>query len=92
MGSKSGRQYFEEALDLVEYADELGYDSVKIVEHYFMPYGGHSPDPCPFLAATSQRGSRMRMVTGAVLPVFNHPVKLAGQLTLFVKRVLPKFR
>ena len=79
---KSGKQYFEEALDLVEYADELGYDSVKIVEHYFMPYGGYSPDPCLFLAAASQRARRMRLVTGAVLPVFNHPLKLAGQLTM----------
>ncbi len=81
-GLKSGRQYFEEALDLVEYADELGYNSVKIVEHYFMPYGGYSPDPCLFLAAASQRAKRMRLVTGAVLPVFNHPLKLAGQLTM----------
>lgn len=79
---KPGRQYFEDALDLVEYADALGYDSVKIVEHYFMPYGGYSPDPCLFLAAASQRAKRMRLVTGAVLPVFNHPLKLAGQLTM----------
>ncbi|MEK7878764.1 MAG: LLM class flavin-dependent oxidoreductase [candidate division NC10 bacterium] len=81
-GVKSGSRYFEEALDLVEYADGLGYDSVKIVEHYFMPYGGYSPDPCLFLAAASQRAKRMRLVTGAVLPVFNHPLKLAGQLTM----------
>ena len=81
-GVKPGSRYFEEALDLVEYADELGYDSVKIVEHYFMPYGGSAPDPCRFLAAASQRARRMRLVTGAVLPVFNHPLKLAGQLTM----------
>jgi alkanesulfonate monooxygenase SsuD/methylene tetrahydromethanopterin reductase-like flavin-dependent oxidoreductase (luciferase family) len=78
----SARQYFEDVLDLAGYADELGYDSVKIVEHYFTSYGGYSPDPCLFLAACSQRAPRMRMVTGAVLPVFNHPLKLAGQLTM----------
>lgn len=78
----SGRRYFEDVLDLVEVADALGYDSVKIVEHYFTSYGGYSPDPCVFLAAASQRARRMRLVTGAVLPVFNHPLKLAGQLTM----------
>src|SRR5436190_7029060 len=51
----SARQYFEDVLDLAGYADELGYDSVKIVEHYFTSYGGYSPDPCLFLAACSQR-------------------------------------
>src|SRR6266545_2787376 len=51
----SGRQYFDEVLELAEVADELGYDSVKIVEHYFTSYGGYSPDPCLFLAACSQR-------------------------------------
>ena len=81
-GRVSGQQYFADVLDLAERADDLGYDSVKIVEHYFTSYGGYSPDPCVFLAACSQRARRLRMVTGAVLPVFNHPLKLAGQLTM----------
>jgi natural product biosynthesis luciferase-like monooxygenase protein len=78
----SGRQYFEDVLDLAELADGLGFDGVKIVEHYFKPYGGYAPDPCVFLAACAQRTRRMRLITGAVLPVFNHPLKLAGQLTM----------
>src|SRR3989442_9967401 len=78
----SGQQYFADVLDLAEEADRLDYDSVKIVEHYFTSYGGYSPDPCVFLAACSPRTRRLRMVTGAVLPVFNHPLKLARQLTM----------
>ena len=78
----SARQYFEEALALAERADALGYDSVKMVEHHFTSYGGYSPDPSVFLAACAQRAPRMRMVTGAVLPAFNHPLKLAGQLAM----------
>jgi alkanesulfonate monooxygenase SsuD/methylene tetrahydromethanopterin reductase-like flavin-dependent oxidoreductase (luciferase family) len=77
---KPGDQYFREALDLVEMGEELGYDSVKIVEHYFRPYGGYSPNPIVFLAAASQRTRRMRFITGCVLPVFNHPLKLAGEI------------
>jgi natural product biosynthesis luciferase-like monooxygenase protein len=78
----SARRYFEDALDLAERADALGYDSVKMVEHHFTSYGGYSPDPCVFLAACAQRAPRMRLVTGAVLPAFNHPLKLAGQLAM----------
>jgi alkanesulfonate monooxygenase SsuD/methylene tetrahydromethanopterin reductase-like flavin-dependent oxidoreductase (luciferase family) len=61
----SGQQSFADVLDLAEEADRLGYDSVKIVEHYFTSYGGYSPDPGVFLAACSQRTRRLRMVTGA---------------------------
>src|SRR3989454_3842034 len=78
----SGQQYFADVLDLAEEADRLGYDSVKIVEHYFTSYGGYSPDPCVFLAACSQRTRPVRLGTGAVVPAFNHPLKLAGQLTM----------
>jgi alkanesulfonate monooxygenase SsuD/methylene tetrahydromethanopterin reductase-like flavin-dependent oxidoreductase (luciferase family) len=33
-----------------------------------------------FLAAAAQRTHHARLVTGAVLPVFNHPLKLAGEI------------
>lgn len=77
---KSAEQYFKEALDLCEQADRLGFHGVKIVEHYFHPYGGYSPNPIVFLVAAGQRAPRMRLMTGAVLPAFNHPLKLAGEL------------
>src|SRR6476659_6320017 len=64
---KPAAQYWNEALQLTQHAEQLGYASVRTVEHYFHPYGGYSPDPLIFL-------------TGAVLPVFNNPLKLAGQI------------
>lgn len=79
---KSGQQYFREALDLVEQADQTGWDAVKIVEHYFHAYGGYSPDPITFLSAASQRAKRLTVRTGCVLPVFTHPLKLAGQIAM----------
>jgi natural product biosynthesis luciferase-like monooxygenase protein len=77
---KSGQQYFDEALELVSLCDELGYTHVRIVEHYFHPYGGYSPNPLIFLTAASQRTQKARLITGAVLPVFNNPLKLAGEI------------
>ncbi|MFJ8043426.1 LLM class flavin-dependent oxidoreductase [Kitasatospora sp. NPDC096147] len=79
---KPAGEYFDEALRLAELADELGFHHVKTVEHYFHEYGGYSPDPVTFLAAAAARTSRVRLVTGAVLPAFTHPVKLAGKLAM----------
>ena len=77
---KSAQQYWNECLDLVDLCDELGYAQVRTVEHYFEPYGGYSPSPHVFLTAASQRTSKGRLLTGAVLPIFNHPLKIAGEI------------
>ena len=79
---KSAEAYFTEALDLAEDADRLGYSHIRIVEHYFHHYGGYSPNPIVFLAAAAQRTRQARLVTGAVLPAFNHPLKLAGEIAM----------
>ena len=77
---KSGAQYFDECLRLTEYADVYGYSHIRTVEHYFHPYGGYTPNPIVFLSALSQRTQKARIVTGAILPVFNNPLKLAGEI------------
>jgi alkanesulfonate monooxygenase SsuD/methylene tetrahydromethanopterin reductase-like flavin-dependent oxidoreductase (luciferase family) len=80
--TKPAHQYFDEALRLTEQAEPLGYTNVRTVEHYFHPYGGYSPNPIVFLAAAAARTTTMRLVTGAVLPTFNHPLKLAGEIAM----------
>jgi alkanesulfonate monooxygenase SsuD/methylene tetrahydromethanopterin reductase-like flavin-dependent oxidoreductase (luciferase family) len=77
---KAADAYFAECLAIAAEADELGFTHARTVEHYFERYGGYSPNPIVFLSALSQRTRRMRLVTGAVLPVFNHPLKLAGEI------------
>ncbi|RLV08808.1 LLM class flavin-dependent oxidoreductase [Streptomyces griseocarneus] len=79
---KDAQTYYDEALGLIERADELGYRHVKTVEHYFFDYGGYSPDPVTFLAAAAARTRNLRIITGAVIPAFTHPVKLAGKLAM----------
>jgi alkanesulfonate monooxygenase SsuD/methylene tetrahydromethanopterin reductase-like flavin-dependent oxidoreductase (luciferase family) len=79
---RSAEQYFREALDLAAEADRLCYSHIRIVEHYFHHYGGYSPNPIVFLAAAAQRTKRARLVTGAVLPAFNNPLKLAGEIAM----------
>jgi alkanesulfonate monooxygenase SsuD/methylene tetrahydromethanopterin reductase-like flavin-dependent oxidoreductase (luciferase family) len=79
---KSARDYWQEALQLVALCDRYGYSHVRTVEHYFHPYGGYSPNPVVFLAAAAHLTKHARLVTGAVLPAFNNPLKLAGELAM----------
>ena len=72
-------RYFDECLSLCDLFDEYGYSHVRTVEHYFLPYGGYSPNPMVFLTAASQRTKKARVITGAVLPIFNNPLKIAGE-------------
>lgn len=78
--TKAADAYFRECLDLVGLCDALGYSHVRTVEHYFNAYGGYSPNPIVFLTAAALRTARARLITGAVLPVFNNPLKLAGEI------------
>ena len=74
--------YYDQCIRLSERADELGFNSVKTVEHYFHDYGGRTPNPIVLLSAVAARTRRIRPITGAVIPAFNHPVKLAGELAM----------
>ena len=77
---RSGEEYWADALYLSQLGEELGFTSIRTVEHYFHPYGGYSPNPLLFLAAVAMMTAKVRLITGAVLPAFNHPLKLAGEI------------
>jgi alkanesulfonate monooxygenase SsuD/methylene tetrahydromethanopterin reductase-like flavin-dependent oxidoreductase (luciferase family) len=79
---KSAADYFRDSLAIAEAADRIGYTHVRIVEHYFHYYGGYSPNPIVFLAAAAMCTTNARLVTGAVLPIFNNPLKLAGEIAM----------
>ena len=79
---KPADRYFEACLEIAELADQLGFSHIRTVEHHFHYYGGYSPSPLLFLSAASQRTRRARLVTGAVLPVFNNPLRLAGEIAM----------
>jgi alkanesulfonate monooxygenase SsuD/methylene tetrahydromethanopterin reductase-like flavin-dependent oxidoreductase (luciferase family) len=79
---QSARDYWQNALALVGLVDRYGYSHVRTIEHYFNAYGGYSPNPLVFLAAAAQITRKARLVTGAVLPAFNNPLKLAGEIAM----------
>jgi alkanesulfonate monooxygenase SsuD/methylene tetrahydromethanopterin reductase-like flavin-dependent oxidoreductase (luciferase family) len=77
---KSGVEYFRESFDIVERAEQLGYTHVRSIEHHFTEYGGYSPSSTMMLAGLSGRTKTMKLITGAVIPAFNNPLKIAGEL------------
>lgn len=71
-----------DALEQVELADRLGFDYVWAVEHHFLEEYSHSSAPEVFLAAASQRTSRIRLGHGIVaLPHgYNPPARVAERI------------
>ncbi|MFJ9411805.1 LLM class flavin-dependent oxidoreductase [Streptomyces sp. NPDC101393] len=79
---KPATQYYDEAFQVAEKADDLGFAYVRAIEHYFSAYGGYSPDPITFLTAVAARTRNVRLITAATIPAFTHPVKLAGKIAM----------
>ncbi|MGW2224583.1 LLM class flavin-dependent oxidoreductase [Streptomyces formicae] len=75
-------EYFRTLLDLSRLADEAGLSHVKITEHYLRAYGGYCPSPLAFLASVASVTTRVRLMTGCVLPVFHHPLRLASEAAM----------
>ena len=73
---------FQEALEQVELADQLGIDYVWAQEHHFLEEYSHSAAPEVFLAACSQRTKNIRLGHGIVImsPKYNHPARVAERL------------
>ena len=81
-GPDDEHKLLKDALEQVELADRLGFDYVWEVEHHFLEEYSHSSAPEVFLAAASQRTSRIRIGHGIVqLPFgFNHPARVAERI------------
>src|SRR3974390_145525 len=78
----SEHRLLKDALEQIELADRLGFDYVWEVEHHFLEEYSHSSAPEVFLAAASQRTSRIRLGHGIVQlpPGFNHPARVAERI------------
>ena len=76
------RRVLLEALEQVALADRLGLEYVWEVEHHFLEEYSHSSAPEVFLAAASQRTTRIRLGHGISLmpPKYNHPARVAERI------------
>src|SRR5258707_6817578 len=78
----SEHRLLQDALEQVELADKSGIDYVWEVEHHFLEEYSHSSAPEVFLAAASQRTSRIRLGHGIVQApaLVNHPARIAERI------------
>src|SRR5438093_5864000 len=70
------RELYAAALDQVQWADALGFDSVGLGEHHGSP-DGYNPPPLILTSAMGARTRRIRLRTSVVLAPLYDPVKLA---------------
>ena len=80
-GNVSQAQLFNEMLEEVEYAEELGFESIWLPEHHFSEYGMLG-NPMVLAAAIAQRTKRMKIGTAVVILPFQHPLRFAEDAAL----------
>jgi coenzyme F420-dependent glucose-6-phosphate dehydrogenase len=83
LGYKASAEQFgpRELLEFAVIAEEVGFDSVVVSDH-FQPWrhtGGHSPFSFAWLAALAERTSRVRLGTSVVTPTFRYHPSIVAQ-------------
>ena len=69
---------YGEALEQIEYAEELGFDSVWIAEHHSSRYGIF-PSLMPLVTYVAARTKTIRIGTGVSVLPFHNPILLAEE-------------
>jgi len=77
-----GHQLYNEYLDMLEYADQLGFDAVGVNEHHQNAYG-MMPSPNLMAAALARRCPNASiLVLGNSLALYNPPVRVAEEFAM----------
>jgi alkanesulfonate monooxygenase SsuD/methylene tetrahydromethanopterin reductase-like flavin-dependent oxidoreductase (luciferase family) len=76
-----GGRYYEESLEEVTRAEELGFHSVWMEEHHAVT-DHYWPSPLTVLAGYATRTTTMTLGTDIVVAAFHHPVRLAEDVAM----------
>jgi alkanesulfonate monooxygenase SsuD/methylene tetrahydromethanopterin reductase-like flavin-dependent oxidoreductase (luciferase family) len=82
MSEKGVKRTFDECVEQVMLADELGYKGVWFTEHHFLPGFSYSSSPELVLSHLAAKTKNIRLGHGIVLLPFriNHPVRVAERI------------
>jgi alkanesulfonate monooxygenase SsuD/methylene tetrahydromethanopterin reductase-like flavin-dependent oxidoreductase (luciferase family) len=69
--------FFQEILEQVELAEELGWECFWFTEHHFLLYGGPVPNPAVMMAAAAARTRRIRLGSAISILPLHHPLRVA---------------
>jgi len=77
-----GHTLYQEYIDTLAYADELGFDGICVNEHHQNAYG-LMPSPNVIAGALTQRTKRCKIaVVGNALPMYNPPLRVAEEFAM----------
>src|SRR5262245_2128788 len=69
--------YYQQVLEQVALAEELGWDCFWFTEHHFLLYGGPMPNPAAIMCAAAARTSRIHLGSAISILPLHHPVEVA---------------
>jgi alkanesulfonate monooxygenase SsuD/methylene tetrahydromethanopterin reductase-like flavin-dependent oxidoreductase (luciferase family) len=69
--------YYQQLLEQVELAEELGWECFMFNEHHFLGYGGLVANPAVLLAAAAARTSKIRLGPCIAILPLRHPLHSA---------------
>ncbi len=72
---------YRAALEMVEWAEHLGFSSVGVSEHHGVE-DGYLPSPCIMAAAIASRTRRIQISLGAIIAPVHDPLRLAEDLAV----------
>jgi len=79
----SDERLWQEELELALLAEDLGFDSVWVVEHHSNDYSA-CPDNLQYLSYLAGRTERIQLATGAVIVPWNDPLRVAEKVSVGV--------
>jgi len=69
--------YYQQILEQVQLAEELGWECFMFNEHHFLGYGGLVANPAVLLAAAAARTSKIRLGPCIAILPLRHPLQSA---------------
>lgn len=69
-------EFYDELLEEIQFAEQLGYDHVWITEHHFID-DGYTPSVLPIAAAVARLTSRIRIGTWVLLLPLHNAIRVA---------------
>jgi len=73
--------YYRDTLDLMIYAEQLGFDAAWVGEEHFYSFG-ICPSPQIFLTALARETTRLRLGTAISLLIFENPLRKAEDFAM----------
>ncbi|MCL0101957.1 LLM class flavin-dependent oxidoreductase, partial [Dehalococcoidia bacterium] len=75
-------KFYEEMIEQIVYAEQLGFDTVWLPEHHFSPDDGYNPASLTFAAAIAARTKKIKIGTWLLLLPLHHALEVAEQAAI----------